>query len=78
MHDLRRQTSDQLSDEVEARRKALEELEAALEQAQNKEKAAAEANAELLKLRSELTKTQEEVQVPNTLLAIVVPMRGRR
>ena len=63
IRDLRRQSSGQLSGEVEARRKAVSELEAALKQAQAKENAAAEANAELLKLRSELSKTQEEVQV---------------
>lgn len=63
IRDLRRQSSGQLSGEVEARRKAVSELEAALKQAQSKEIAAAEANAELSKLRSELTKTQEELQV---------------
>lgn len=62
MRDLRRQSNGQLSGEVEARRKAVSELEAALKQAQTREIAAAEANAELLKLRSELSKTQDEVQ----------------
>ncbi len=63
IRDLRRQSNDQLAEEAEARRIAVNELEAALEQAQRKEAAVAEANAELLKLRSELTKTQGEVQV---------------
>lgn len=63
IRDLRRQSSGQLSEEVEARRKAVGELEAALEQARKKEVAAAEANAELSNLRSELAKTQEQVQV---------------
>eukprot|EP00752_Nemacystus_decipiens_P003048 g2825.t1 len=62
IRDLRRQSSGQLSGEVEARRKAVSELEAALKQAKAKEVAAAEANAELLTLRSELAKTQDEVQ----------------
>ncbi|CAN0460994.1 unnamed protein product, partial [Ectocarpus sp. 12 AP-2014] len=62
IRDLRRQSSGQLSEEVEARRKAVGELEAALEQARKKEVAAAEANAELSNLRSELAKTQEQVQ----------------
>lgn len=69
MRDLRRQSSNHLSDEVEARRKAVGELQAALEQAQKKERAAAEAETELLKLRSELIKTQEEVQVPQGVYA---------
>ena len=73
MRDLRRQSTDLLSDEAEARRIAVNELEAALEQAQRKEAAAAEANAELLKLRSELTKTQGEVQV---CLFVVVRQLG--
>lgn len=68
LRDFRRQSNGQLSGEIDARSRATGELEAALGQVREKDKAVAAANAEVVQLQKQL-----EVGVTNSGKFILVP-----